>query len=162
MPTEPTAATEFWRFLGQVVTIVLGWIVVHKLSGTRDRDKARREMIAKSADSLSQAIDKLLVDARTYHLHQRDEDMEVQIKMLMQDISIQTVGLKAICDNSDELTACRSGLISLKQAITAKHFEDEHVEPLGSADQQIQDVAAGVLRAKQAFLRLKHCQFSSN
>lgn len=158
MAAEATAVTEFWRFLGQAVTIISGWIVVHKLSSARDRDKARREMVVKTADSLSEAVDKLLLNARTYHMALRDVNLEVQIKMALQDASIRSGALISICNASSELAACRCGITSLKQAITSKHFEDEHTELLDANHQQLQDIAAEVLRSKQALLRLKHAQ----
>jgi DNA repair ATPase RecN len=36
----------------QVASIVLGWIVVHRLSAKRDRDKERREMVVEEIDAL--------------------------------------------------------------------------------------------------------------
>jgi hypothetical protein len=160
MACEPSSLSEFVKFIGQVATIVFGWGVVHKLSASRDLDKSRREIVAKAADALSETADKLLLDARTYHLGDRSRNQEVQIIMALQDASIKTSALPSVCTSSSELVACRCAITSLKQAITSKHFEDEHNYPLDESDQQIQDIAAEVLRTKQVFMKLKHSQFA--
>ena len=61
-----TAGTEFITWLGQVAVVGLGWWVVHRLSASRDLDKARRELVAKSADGLSDET-KLLEDFGAGH-----------------------------------------------------------------------------------------------
>ena len=160
MATEPTGYLDFVRFLGQAATIIVGWVVVHRLSTSRDIDKSRRELVAKSADSLSDVAGHLLLDARAYHLSSRSSNKEVQIKLALQDASIRVGGLIGVCTASNELAACRCAITSLKQAITSKHFEDEHNYPLDENDLQIQEIAAEVLRTKHAFLRLKHSQFA--
>jgi hypothetical protein len=159
MATEPAASIGFFGFLPQAVTIVLGWIVVHRLSSTRDRDKARRELVVKAADGLSDIADDLLIKARFYHLNPRGMEQEIQIKMALQDASLRTNGLGSVCVSSSELATCRTALTGLKQAITSRHFEDEHAHPLDETSAQLQDIAAEVMRVKQAFLRLKHSQF---
>lgn len=159
MATEPATSIGFLGFLPQAVTIVFGWIVVHRLSSTRDRDKARRELVAKAADGLSDIADGLLIKARFYHLNPRGMEQEIQIKMSLQDASLRTNGLGSVCASSSELATCRAALTGLKQAITSRHFEDEHAHPLDETSAQLQDIAAEVMRVKQAFLRLKHSQF---
>lgn len=150
---------ELGRFLIPSVMVVLGWMVIHRLSSARDRDKSRREMLAKSADSLGESVDKLFSSARDYHTRERDSNVEIGIKMALQDMSIRTVALSDLCKKSKELVSCHSSMIGLRKAITSKHFEDEHVAPLLATDLLIQDVATEVLRVKQAFLKLKHSQF---
>ena len=159
MATEVTAGGEFLRFISQAAVVVVSWAVVHYLSARRDRDKARREMLAKSADVLGDIADKLLASARDYHAKPRDINLEISIKMTLQDLSLRTIALSDICADSQELAACRSGLLGLKRAITGKHFEDEHTGPLADSDAQLQEVASQVLRVKLSFLKLKHRQF---
>lgn len=159
MPAEPNTSIDFLGFLGQATTIIAGWIVVHRLSSSRDRDKARRELVAKAADTLSDITDKLLISSRNYHLNPREIEQEILIKMALQDASLRTNGLGAICDSSSELASCRTALLGFKQAITSQHFEDEHTHPLDPTNSQLQNIAAEVMRVKQALLRLKHSQF---
>lgn len=147
------------NLLVQVTAIVIGWIVVHKLSAARDRDKARREMLAKAADGLSDDVGKLLITARDYHTQARDRRIEDQIKMTLQDISIRTSTLYQISTDTKELAACRSSILSMKKAISFVHFEDEHTVPIELASPQVQSIVADALRVKQNFLKLKHCQF---
>lgn len=147
------------NLLVQAGAIVIGWIVVHKLSAARDRDKARREMLAKAADALSDDAGKLLISAKDYHTKERDKNLEDQIKMTLQDISIRTSSLTQISNDATELASCRSAILGLKKAISSTHFEDEHTEVLGSGSKQVQAIVAEALRAKQSFLKLKHRQF---
>lgn len=162
MATEACSTYGFWQFVGQAITIVVGWVVVHRLSITRDRDKARREIVARTTDSLSDNVDTLLIDAQSYHLSSRAQDCEIKIKMNLQDISVRLGSLTGICAHTNELVSCRSLVINLRQAITSQHFEDEHQDSLFAGNQQIQDIAAAALRLKQALLHLKHCQFSTD
>lgn len=156
---DGVGVTGFWPFLGQVTSVVCGWIVVHKLSAARDRDKARREMVAKSADLLSDQVGEIFLDGGKYHQGSRDLSLEVKLKLALQDLSNRTSALGSICDHSSELTACRCAVLSLKQAITKDHFEDEHLEPVCHNASQLQAIAAETMRLKQALLKLKHSQF---
>lgn len=156
---DTTAGAEILKNLVQVVSVAVGWFVVHKLSAGRDRDKARREMLAKAADGLSDEVGKLMIMAREYHIKERDESIEDILKMTLQDLSARTSLLSDISSESAALAACRSAILSLKKAITGIHFEDEHEMPLMPNDAQLQRIAAEILRVKQCFLKLKHKQF---
>lgn len=147
------------NLLVQVSAIVIGWIVVHRLSAARDRDKARREMIAEAADGLSKDVTQLLLEATKYHTQDRDSQLEQQIKMSLQDLSIRTSSLYQISSNKVELAACRSSILAMKKAISSCHFEDEHVGPLPITDHQVQSIAAETMKVKQCFLKLKHSQY---
>ena len=159
MTTDCSLIPSTLNLLVQAVAIVTGWIVVHKLSVARDRDKARREMLAKAADGLSDDVGRLLISAKDYHAKERDKNLEDQIKMALQDISIRTSSLTQISNDTAVLASCRSAILGLKKAISSTHFEDEHTENLDSGSNQIQTIVAEALRAKQSFLKLKHCQF---
>lgn len=160
MAAEVSSVSEVLKALIQTGAIVIGWVVVHRLSAARDRDKARREMLVKAADSLSDEIGKLFIGAKDYHSKARELAQEIVLKMTLQDLSARTNLLSDICGDQKELASCRSAILALKKAISAVHFEDEHNEPLDLGSPQIQSIAAEALRAKQSFLRLKHRQFS--
>lgn len=143
----------------QIILIIIGWVVVHKLTATRDKDKARREMIVKAVDSLLEDTNKLVSKAWEYHLDERKKRLENEVKMMLQDLSSKTSMLSDISQNNSELAACRSAIIAMKKSITAMHFEDEHIERLDEESPQIQSIASESLRVKQCFIKLKHKQF---
>lgn len=99
---------EFWKFLGQAITIVVGWAVVHRLTVRRDIDKARRETVAKSADSLADSVDRTLGAAIKYHTSPRSVTDELQLKTGLQDLSNRILALGAISCDEAELARCRS------------------------------------------------------
>jgi hypothetical protein len=156
-----TIPAELFKFFGQAVVVVAGWWVVHQLSTARDRDKARREMVAKSADLIADGLGPIILEAREYHLRQRDVARELKLKMGLQDLAMRATGLSQICADEFLLAACRSDVASLRRAITGSHFEDEHVEPLAESADQLEAVAESMLRAKRSLLKLKHHQFAS-
>jgi hypothetical protein len=151
--------SEFWMWIGQALVVAFGWWVVHRLSSARDRDKSRREMVAKSADQLIDALSAHLVIAHEYHLKTRDVTAELKIKMSIQDMAMRATGLSEISSDESVLAPCRSEIAAVRRAVTGAHFEDEHDGPLNESSQQVQDVAEAVSRAKRAVLRLKHRQF---
>ncbi len=157
--TEVTSVAEVVKTLAQTVAIVIGWVVVHRLSAKRDRDKARREMLAKAADSLSDEIGKLFIGAKDYHSKPRELAQEIVLKMTLQDISARTNLLSDICSDKQELASCRSAILAMKRAISSAHFEDEHNGSIELSSPQIQSITSEALRVKQSFLRLKHRQF---
>ena len=132
---------------------------MHKLTVTRDKDKARREMIVKAVDSLLEDTNKIVSMAWKYHLDARDKRLENEVKMMLQDLSSKASMLSDISQNNSELAACRSAIIAMKKSITATHFEDEHIERLEEESPQIQSIASESLRVKQCFIKLKHKQF---
>lgn len=151
---------EILKIAVQITAIVVGWIIVHKFSIARDRDKARREMVSKAADSLTDEITKLMTLATQYHLTQRDVPKENELKIVLQDFSTRASLLSQISDDSTELAALRSSIIGLRKAITAEHFEDEHLIPLSQDSIQVQSIAEAALKAKEKLTKLKYCQFS--
>lgn len=159
MNIETSTISEVVKTLVQVVSIAVGWVVVHKLSAARDRDKARRDLLIKAADGLTDDASKLLTMAREYHTKNRDYAAEDMIKMSLQDMSIRTNLLSDISLEANELASCRSAILGFKQAITSTHFEDEHNGSLESGAPQLQAIAAEVLKVKQSFLKLKNKQF---
>lgn len=154
--------SEFWKWIGQAIAVGVGWYVVHKLSASRDRDKSRREMVVRSADQLIDALSALLSDAHRYHLGPRSVEAELRIKMALQDMAMRTSGLSEVVRDRPLLAPCSSEIAGVRRSVTGRHFEDEHEGPLQEGSDQVQVVAEAILRAKRAFLRLKHCQFSDS
>ena len=154
------SSAAFLGWLGQAVLVGLGWYAVHHLSVRRDLDKARREMLAASVDGLIDSVTTLFDEARAYHLGSRSEDSEITIKMSLQDLANALRGLDKLRPDLALLAKCRSEVALLRKAITGKHFEDEHEQPLMPGDAIVQSVAEVVLRTKRSLLELKHTQFS--
>lgn len=150
---------DFIKWVGQALVVGLGWLVVHKLSSARDRDKARREMVAKSVDGLAETLNALFLEVRTYHLNARDVACELKIKMTLQDMAMRAIALSDICSEQPSLAQCRADIASLRRAITGKHFEDEHTGQLTETDPQFQLTVDATLRTKRSLLTLKHRQF---
>lgn len=151
---------ELVKLIIPIVAIVIGWVIVHKLSIARDRDKARREMIGKVVDVLADEASKLMTTSILYHLAARDTAKETELKITLQDFSTRASLLARVSDDAAELACIRSSIVGLRKAITAQHFEDEHVTPLEQRDLQIQLIAESVLKIKENLTKLKYCQFS--
>lgn len=157
MATECSLA----QILVQTASIVVGWIVVHKLSTARELDKARREMLAKATDSLSSDVTNILGSALKYHTTPRNTEVEQSLKMTLQDISGRVGLLSEVSNNVAEIRQCRAAIVSLKKSVTGSHFEDEHDTPMAEGTQQIQAIAADALRLRQCFQKLKQRQLPS-
>ena len=156
---ESSGWVEFVKWLSQLAAVGVGWYVVHRLSAQRDRDKARREMVAKSADGLTDALLVILSESREYHLKDRDRKLELKLKMSLQDLAMRVQGLSDICTDEKALAPCRAEVAALRRKVTGRHFEDEHIDPLLDSDRQLEDMAEVVMRARRQLLRLKHLQF---
>lgn len=160
MATDGSFARDVLSFVAQAVVVIVGWIVVDKLSSRRDFEKSRREMLTKSADELAAVVDKLLVDGRAYHLASRDETAEISLKLALQDLGLRTMALSDVCDDIAQLSACRTGIAALRRAITGRHFEDEHLSTLLLHDEQLELIASEASRARHCYVRLKHRQYA--
>ena len=160
MATDCASATDLVKVAVQLAAVVIGWLVVHCLSASRDRDKARVDIIVKVADALSNEVIDLISEAYGYHTNDRDIGIEISLKMKLQDISARTTALGQICKNGDVLKICSLAVLNFKKAITQFHFEEEHEQPLGHGCEQIQTIASTGLLLRQSLLRLKNCQFS--
>jgi len=152
---------EIIKFGGQAIFIVVGWIVVNKLSIKREKDKARNDIIVKSVDSLCDLIDRLFDSARTYHSKaERDRDAEVKMKMSIQDLSLRVASLQDLTGYIPSYIECQDDVIRLRQAITSNHFEDEHTGSAELNSEIFQRIAEASLAAKRNLITLKHRQFS--
>lgn len=162
MQNEASIAGEIFKFLSQAVIVGFGWFVVHRLSSARDKDKLRREMLAKTADGLCEDLSKLLTLAREYHHMGRDKNNEVSIKIMLQDLSMRTSFLSDLCNDKDELRRCKAALINFKKSVSSTHFEDEHTEALELNEHLFDLMALEYSKVKATFVKLKHKQFPSS
>lgn len=160
MAEGASAGADVLRFLGQAATVILGWVVVHRLSMHRERDKSRREMVSKSIDGMAESIDKVLVDGRKYHLQDRDHELELRIKMVFQDLALRLSGLSDLQCTHAQIAPTRTALVRFKRSMTEKHFEDEHEGKLEPGAEQIELIAAEALRTKQLLLSIKHSLYT--
>jgi hypothetical protein len=154
-----SSSVEIFRFVAQSIVVAIGWLVVHRFSAAREKDKAQREMLADAADVLTEMASDVLLDARRYHVTKRDPDLELKLKMTLQDMATRTSGLSEVSEDVATLSACRSAVQGLRRSITGRHFEDEHDDQLDDRSTQLEEIASDAMRVKQCFLRLKYKQF---
>lgn len=158
MSTSPEWS-NFLKFASNAAVVVVGWWIVHVLSARRDRDKSRRELVAKSCDALISDLSALMLHARSYHLGSRDVALENTIKMSIQDIAQSISSLRDVVSNQQLLAPCQAAVRGVRGAVTGSHFEDEHDGPRQENDSLLQQMAFEILRAKRALSNLKHRQF---
>ena len=127
MAADCSTLNEIAKTLIQTSAIIVGWVVVHRLSAARDKDKARREMLSKAADTLCEDVGKLFHSAKDYHLTERDKSLEINLKMTLQDISMRTSQLVDITTEPKEIKICRKALIDLKKTITYSKYSCGHI-----------------------------------
>ncbi len=118
-----TLFNDFTSFLSEhtiilvpSVLVVIGWIIVHKLSSSRERQAGLR----KSCLDLVQDLEKLERMAIAYHTsYRRDKKLEFQLKQL-----IQRLGLKI------EILTVKTGkkysIEKVRKSITLNNFETTH------------------------------------
>ena len=151
-----------WIELGKLsipsVLVVAGWMVANTLAMKRERDKARRDMIAKSSDSLCDSIDKIFEVAIEYHSTERNRKLETKLKISLQDLTERVSSLSQITQDCDEPQRCIALSVGFRQAITRSHFEDEHLGPLES-NVEYENIASTSLALKRSLVALKHAQF---
>jgi hypothetical protein len=140
--------------------IVVGWAVVHFTSRNRDRDKARRDLVVKAADALSDQVAKLVTVAVSYHSgKERESPREIEIKSTLQDLSLQTQLI------NQAVRPVRDGVQSsklhnaFKQSVTARHFEDEWDKPLSASGVEVSEIAAAGIAIRAYFAEIKFEQF---
>lgn len=148
-------------WLGKVLVIVVGWLVVHHLSAKRDLSKARREMVVSAVGQLIGAAEEIYEAAHEYHLSARDEVRERHIKMTLSDLSMNLGGVAPICRDNGCLAVCRGAVIDLRKAITQRHFEDEHKGSLPVDAPQLDQILAAVMALKSALMTLRNQQYAN-
>lgn len=142
----------------QAVFIIVGWVIVHRLSSKRDVQKTRRDIISSSIDKMCELVNLIVDDANAYHAHVRDEKKENKIKRQLNDLSIRAASLAdLISENSCD--PIWQQIRKFRQAITGNHFEDEHVSELPSSNHQFELIAEYEISLKRTLFELKHAQF---
>jgi len=139
--------------------LAIGWFIVHRLSAARDIDKARRDIVAKTADELVVNATEIFITAKRYHASERHLEDEQRLKMDLQDMSIRVHQLIDMVDEPSKLRLCATSIAELRRAITGYHFEDKHVEALDAEVMQIAEIADAYLRLKRALFALKISQY---
>jgi hypothetical protein len=154
--------TELLRFAGQTLIVGVGWWLVNRQNVARERDKARREMVVKNADALSDAVDAIFKEAREYHTKaDRDHGLEIALKINLQTVSLRVSQLLILTGDPEAITPIELAVVRLRRAITQRHFEDEHDGALQMTSPQSQDIASGVLDVKHGLQQVKHDQFAA-
>jgi hypothetical protein len=153
---------ELLKFGGQAAVVGFGWWLVNRQSIARERDKGRRELIAKSVDLLCDRLDDLFRTARDYHTAEaRDIPAEVSLKMELQVLAFQVGQLALVAGSAEQVSPAELAIVRLRQSITGENFEDEREGSLTLASPQAQSIAAAVIELQQALQTLKHQQFST-
>jgi hypothetical protein len=154
---------SFWLDLARIslptIMIIIGWSVVNKLTVKREKEKSRRELIAKAVDDLCLSVDKLFEYANNYHSSIRDNKLEMQIKIAQNDLSLHLSSLMQITHDTVSLANCLTAVIKLRQAISGNHFEDEHLGPTNNGRIH-EGIAEASLAMKRCLFKLKYSQLS--
>lgn len=140
------------------ILVIVGWIVANHLAKNRERDKARRDMIAKSSDSLCELIDKIFETANDYHSSDRNKKLESKLKIALQDLTERISSLSQLTFECDKPEDCVQLSVAFRQAVTGRHFEDEHLGILESQGIH-ENIASASLALKRGLVELKHAQF---
>ncbi len=144
----------------QTLGLIVGWVIVHHLSKLRDIEKERRSLIAEAAESQIENVSALLLASRTYHINSsRNEELELKIKMGLQDLAESIGALRQIVPDESTLRNAINAIKNLRRAITGKHFEDEHTGSLTERDIVMETIAMEAVNAKRALLILSHAQY---
>lgn len=144
----------------QSVLIVIGWIIVHKLSFTRDLQKSRRDTVAASIDKLCDQVNMISEHAVEYHLSDREISREQKLNRILKDLNIRVSSFKDLVNENDDCKQVWQQAIKYKQSITGKHFEDEHVSKLLCSDDVIENIAEQESLLKIYLYDLKHAQLN--
>jgi hypothetical protein len=158
VPT-PTPDHFYSLLVLQVLGLILGWVIVHKLAVDRDLNKERRSLVSDAAAAQIEKVNSLLIDARKYHIGERSEEVEQAIKMALQDIAESVGALREFVKDSSVVKRAQGAVKSLRIAITGRHFEDEHDGPLRDPHVILETIALESLRTKRALLALQHVQY---
>ena len=149
---------ELLKLILPTCIIIVGWVIVHKLTEKRDIEKSRRDIVANIIDELYDQISTIVEDAESYHTNVRDSSKENNIKRNLQDISIRASSLKDFIA-IDSCQPIWTNLKEFKKSITGQHFEDEHTEALANQNQQFELIAEYELALKRSLYEIKHLQF---
>ena len=145
--------------LTQVVGLIVGWFIVDQLSTRRDRDKARREMVVKAADSLITDTGTIFDCAYKYHTEIRSIAVEIKLNIDLADLSQRAFFLRNDFTSDSDYSRCTNAILRLKKSITGQHYEGEHLAILAQGDDQIMEIAHSTKILKATLTLLKFNQF---
>ncbi len=153
----------FWfdllKIIIQSVLIVIGWIIVHKLTSARDLEKSRRDTVAASIDKLCDQVNMISEHAVEYHLNDRETAKEQKLNRILKDLAIRVSSFKNLVNESDCQQVWQQA-IRYKQSVTGRHFEDEHINKLTSSHELIENIAEQESLLKVTLYDLKHAQLA--
>jgi hypothetical protein len=154
-----TPGADHSTMIVQTIGLVVGWIIVHRLSKARDLEKERRALVATAAAAQVQKINELLVDASRYHRGPRDVSLEQQIKMALQDVAENVNALNGVVRDTAAIKSALRTIRELRMAITGHHFEDEHSGPVADPNDVLEAIALAGLNSKRGLLILQHAEY---
>lgn len=152
---EASAVVEFWRFASQALVVAVGWWVVNGLTRARENEKAKADSLVQECDALIELADEIFSLVYSYHTTVRLIEAEIKIVMKFTDLEYRVANLTLLASSRFLLTPIRREVIALKQASTGRHFEDEHLGPLGQSDEVLSAVADAVLKIKRRLTKTK-------
>lgn len=154
----------FWldllKIIIQSVLIVLGWVIVHRFTSTRDLEKSRRDTISTSIDKLCDQVNVISEHAVEYHLNDREAAKEQKLNRILKDLSVRVSSFKDLVVVENDCQQIWQQAIKYKQSITGKHFEDEHTSKLANSDEVIENIAEQESLLKVALYNFKHAQIN--
>lgn len=130
-----------YKFLIQSVLIMVGWWLVHILTNRRDKRKLIKENTLKLIDEALSNLEELTKLGVDYHTKAREQDVEFKIKNKVQTFSKHLYALESFIGTSQSTEKCTDSIKKLRQALTGKHFEDEHLGVLTFSDNVLQNIA---------------------
>lgn len=152
---------ELLRFLGQAVVVVLGWGVVHWLSGKRARYEAQRKLLIEECAALVAVVDEIFSDAFTYHTEARTSSRESKLNLMLTDL-VQRVGLLIQIPNVNCTRSLATKVIAFKQSCTLSHFEDEHHDAIPSTHEIVRNLERSSIEMRHALAKLRYDLLASS
>jgi hypothetical protein len=152
---------ELLRFFGQAVVVIVGWAVVHWLSGRRARQEAQRKLLIEECGVLIAAVEKNFFEAFAYHTEMRISSRESKLNLALTDIT-ERVGLIMQITNANSVRSLASKVIELKQSCTLSHFEDEHSDAISSTDPIIRNLERSSIEMRHALAKLRYDLLSTS
>lgn len=143
-----------------LVAAIVGWYVVHRLAVAREREKFRREAVAKEALEICTLTSAILDKSITYHCGDRDEILERELKSLFDRLSLRIQHLPTVRDAIRNVPAT-SAAIMFKQAVTGIHFEDEHEGLLAPSDAIVAGIQIAAYKLEEELLGIRATAFNS-
>lgn len=153
-PTGPSLFVTMLPSLVSAVFVVVGWYVVNKAQGNRERRKQIREYVSDLCDDLED-LEASTID---YHTDEREEAKEQEIisKLGRFEKACSTLPrflesqkyLKAVPPEKLKIDGRR--LQVLRKAMTLNHFGDEHTGALRRQDPFIQEIELATVEMQEA------------